>query len=395
MNMDIRPNPIKPSVSGGEPEEIKEKKWTKEWLLDERRLRVLLFGVTFFVAVVCVLVWYVLGAPGISTGMKRAIGKLPTATDRDVPEVVVEKSPREESPISGMVCETYNRRPIGVMMPSDVITRPASGFAFADAVIEMPALVSNVTRLLAIFQCEHPSEIGSVRSARHDYLFIATGFDAVIAHWGGSYHALNRIRVERSVYESLSALGTGQQAFYRKPGIPAPHNGYTSYDRLWNALVAAGYRQETQLDAYEHVSDAPLEQRGAGGTITIGWPGAMRVQYEYDRETNTYARYWGGQRHLDAVEDRPVSPKVVVIAHTRQRLAVPGQPYNDVDVEGSGEAEIFQNGQEITATWEKSEIHKQDPLVFRDEEGNTIPFVRGQLWIHFVDEVTPVAWTPE
>jgi hypothetical protein len=68
--------------------------------------------------------------------------------------------------------------------------------------------------------------------------------------------------------------------------------------------------------------------------------------------------------------------------------------YNDVDIEGTGPAEVYQNGQVLQGTWAKSEIHKQDPLVFRTALGTPMAFVPGQIWMHVVDSRTPVVWTP-
>jgi len=48
------------------------------------------------------------------------------------------------SPISGLSCENWNRRPVAVMQPSDLQARPAAGFSEADMVIEMPAYTSSV-----------------------------------------------------------------------------------------------------------------------------------------------------------------------------------------------------------------------------------------------------------
>ncbi|MFH0923958.1 MAG: hypothetical protein V1825_04460, partial [Candidatus Falkowbacteria bacterium] len=42
------------------------------------------------------------------------------------------------SPISGVSCENWNRRPLAIMQPGDVTARPAAGFSEADMVIEMP-----------------------------------------------------------------------------------------------------------------------------------------------------------------------------------------------------------------------------------------------------------------
>lgn len=363
----------------------------------ERKMRLIVGAIVAAVVLLLGIVWYAFGLPGAPSSVKRTLGRLPTAGDRLILEQASQPgepvpTPDQTSPLSGLACANARRRPIGVMLASDPINRPVSGFAFADAVFELPVLVNNVTRLLAVYQCQEPREIGSVRSARHDYLFLATGVDAVIAHWGGSYHALNRIRLEGRVYNSLSALGTGQQAFYRKSTLPAPYNGFTSYARLWDALQKAGYRTFTVFKGYPHVDEAPPGQRGPGGTLDIGWPGAMRVRYVYNPQTNVYERFWGGQRHLDFIDNAPVNPKVLVVAYSQQRLANGPGGYNDVDVEGTGKVEVYQNGQVIPGTWSKSEIHKQDPLVFRDASGQEIPLVRGQLWVHFVDGRTAVRW---
>lgn len=391
MAFDIRPNPLRPHPSDAHPDRAPSSRSG-----GERRAQLVAFIAAVIVVLIGAAVWVALGAPGAPTSVKRSIGKLPVAGERRVPGGA-ESGGRAvaESPISGMPCgKNARRRPIAVMLAADPINRPVSGFAFADAVFELPVLVNNITRLMAVYQCQEPRELGSVRSARHDYLFLARGMDAVLVHWGGSYHALNRIRAERNVYDSVSALGTGQQAFFRKSSLPAPYNGFTTYARVWKALVDAGYRTTTTLAPSPHVDDAPPSERGGPGTLEIGWPGAMRVTYVYNPATNAYERSWGGARHLDAIDNVPVAPKVVAIAHTRQRFAEGPGGYNEVDVEGGGAAEVYQNGRVIAGAWEKSEIHKQDPLVFRDAAGNPLPLVRGQLWIHFVDAATPVTWTP-
>lgn len=390
--MDIRPNPLHRQE---DPASSKE----PATFLNERNIRFVVSGALAVVTVLGAALWYALGTPGAPESVKRTLasGRLPSAGDRVIPErptAPPPPTPDPASPLSGLPCANARRRPLGVMLAADPVNRPVSGFAFADVVFELPVLTNNVTRLLAVFQCQEPREIGSVRSARHDYLFLAAGIDAVIAHWGGSYHALNRIRFEGNVYNSLSALGAGQQAFFRKSNIPRPYNGFTSYSRLWDALQKAGYRTETVFRGYAHVDEAPLEQRGPGGTLDIGWPGAMRVRYVYNPSTNAYERFWGGARHLDFLDNVPVNPKVLVVALSDQRLADGPGGYNDVKVEGRGEARVYQNGQEIIGTWEKNEIHKQDPLTIRDAAGQPLPFVRGQLWIHFTDPRTPVRWTP-
>src|SRR3989339_777069 len=89
------------------------------------------------------------------------------------------------NPISGLACENWNRRPIAVMQPSDLQARPAAGFSEADMVFELPAYTSSVTRLLGVYSCAIPKEIGAMRSARHDHIALAGAIDAFFIHWGG------------------------------------------------------------------------------------------------------------------------------------------------------------------------------------------------------------------
>ena len=90
------------------------------------------------------------------------------------------------SPISGLPCENWNRRAIAVMQPGDVAARPAAGFSEADMVFEMPVITASITRLMGVYICNTPKEVGSMRSARHDFISLAKGIGAVFVSWGRS-----------------------------------------------------------------------------------------------------------------------------------------------------------------------------------------------------------------
>lgn len=326
-----------------------------------------------------------LGSEGSNSGK---FGDLPASGDRE-PEA---QAPSTYSGLSGMPCERADRRAIGVMLAADPINRPVSGFAKADMVWELPVLQSNVTRLLAAYQCGEPEEIGSVRSVRHDYLFLAEGIDAIVAHWGGSFHALNRISVGE--FQTLNALSNPYSAFFRKNNLPPPYNGFTSYEKAWNALEQLGYRTKTEFKGYQFKDDAAMEERPAGGTLTVAWPGQFRVSYEYNPETNRYERYWAGVKQTDPEEPGTgVAPSAVVVMRATNTAATPPDGgYNDVGIEGSGALEVYQDGQAIKGTWSKNELYKKDPVHFMNEAGEEIVFTRGQVWVMVPSEEIPVTW---
>lgn len=294
------------------------------------------------------------------------------------------------SGLSGVACSEANRRPIGVMLSSDPITRPVSGFAAADMVFELPVLTNDVTRYLAVYQCGRPDDIGSIRSVRHDYLFLGAGVDAIIGHWGGSYHALNRIAAGE--FQTINALTNPFNAYFRKNTLPAPYNGFSTYDRLWTALQKLGYRTTTIFPGYQFKDDAAVSERGVSGTLSIAWPGAFRASFEYDPATNRYQRFWAGVKQLDGGDKTPVAPSVVAIMKaTNGPMTGPGG-YNDVGIEGQGQLEVYQDGKVIKGTWKKNELEKKDPVHFLDEKGQSITFTRGQVWVMAVEPDVAVTW---
>jgi len=357
------------------------KKW--KWVL----VGIGVVGVSLAVVVVVMILVLPSRKVEVDNGEGSIFGKLPEVIDE------VRISGRE-SGLSGRNCDEADRRPVGVMLASDMITRPVSGFAAADLVFELPVLVSDVTRLLAVYQCGRPEDIGSVRSARHDYLFLAEGVDAIVGHWGGSYHALNRISAGE--FLTINALTNPFGAYFRKNTLPAPYNGFTSYDNLWNALVKLEYRTKTEFKGYEFKDDVEVGDRPVGGTLSIGWPGSFRVHYEYSQETNKYERYWGGVKQLDGGPGKEeVAPSVVVIMRATNQFADGPGGYNDMGIEGDGALEVYQDGQVIKGTWQKNELYKTDPIKFLDEQGKEITFTRGQVWIMAVEPGIAVTWELE
>jgi len=303
----------------------------------------------------------------------------------EVPELVEKGQP---NPITGLKCENYNRRPIAVMLAEDPITRPLSGISFADLVIEMPVITGSITRLMAVYICEEPEEIGSLRSSRHDFIPLAMGLDAIYVHWGGSHYALDKLNA--GIMDNIDALKNPYNAFWRKSYLPAPHNGFTSMARLINAAEKLGYRLVNKFEGYLHLED-PEPQIKAKGKLFIGYTGNYEVYYEYDPETNSYKRWRAGEPEIDKLTNKQVEVKNVIIMRAASRQ-IEGPYYNDVDVEGIGTAVVYRNGEEIKGTWKKEGRYQSTKLYFFDNRGKEIKFVPGKIWIEIVEPYTMVKW---
>ena len=341
------------------------------------------------------------------------------SSEKDEKDAKAENSSEEDfpvNPITGLPCQKINQRPFAVMLASDEIARPLSGISSADLIFEMPVISGGITRLMALYMCELPGEIGSIRSARHDFIPLAQGFDAIFVHWGGSHFALDKLN--RKIIDNIDALKNPYAAFYRKRRIPRPHNGFSSGNRLISAAYKLGFRLENNFEGYPHYQNQKSKiknqndprttnQRFEFGTgnskfkndetkkriLTIGYPYPFNVEYKYDPETNFYSRWRGGRQEIDKINSKQVKVKNVVVMRARSRQ-IEGQ-YNDVDIEGEGDLEVYQLGKVIKGKWVKDKFNKKSKLYFLNELGEEIKFVPGKIWVEIVEPYQKVKYENE
>jgi hypothetical protein len=297
-----------------------------------------------------------------------------------------EEPPKEEpknlSPISGLSCENYSRRPIAVMLSSDTITRPLSGLSDADMVFEMQVVQNSITRLVAVFVCDSPEEVGSIRSSRDDFIPLVMGLDAIYAHWGGSHFALDKLN--SGIMDNIDALKNPFGAFFRKNTIYAPHNGFTSISRLVESAKQLGYRIENKFEGYPHEEVANLKkQNSKQGVLKIGYSYPWNVEWNYNAERNSYFRTRGGRPELDKNNSQQVEAKVVAVIRANSR-PLEGQ-YNDVEIEGTGDLTVYQNNEEIKGIWKKDKGNMGSKLYFLGADGQEIKFVPGQIWVEIIE----------
>lgn len=301
-------------------------------------------------------------------------------------EEVIEEEEKEKSLINGVGCDNAKRRPFAVMLAGDLEAWPLSGISEADLVIEMPVVTGGITRYMAVYVCNEPEDIGSIRSARHDFIPLAMGFDAIFAHWGGSHFALDKLN--NKIMDNINALYLDGTVFYRKPGFFKPHDGFTNIQRMEEYSERIGYRMESRFEGYRFYDDEnPIDKNGK---LSISYPSVYEVEYEYSFEENSYLRSKGGKEDKDKSTSKQISAKNVVIMFATSRQ-IEGQ-YNDMDIEGEGDAVVYQNGWEIKGKWKKNKTDMKSKLYFYNESGEEIKFIPGQIWIQVVQPNQEVKW---
>ena len=251
----------------------------------------------------------------------------------------------------------------------------------------MPVITNSITRMLAVYLCNDPKEIGSLRSARHDFIPLAQGLDAILVHWGGSHFALDKLNA--GIMDNIDALKNPYNAFYRETSRPKPHNGFTSMERLIKAAKKINYRLTNVFEGYPHIIEQ--KQGTTDRVLRINYSRPYYVSYQYDSRTNSYLRYRDNLKEIDAGNNQQISAKNIVVMRVSS-VQIEGPYYNDLDLEGSGACQVYQNGIVIDCTWQKSEIKPYSKLKFLNDNNQEIPFVQGQIWIEIVEPEQEVTW---
>lgn len=283
--------------------------------------------------------------------------------------------------ISGLPCENSTRRPISIMMAADPETRPLSGINEADIVFEMPVTPNGITRFMVIFQCYDPSEIGSIRSARNDFIPLAAGFKSIYAHWGGEREALQKLNSD--IIDNIDAMKYEGTVFYRKNGVPMPHNGFTTLTKIIGQSQKLNYGLNNEFDGYIHEEkDLKKNISNLVNNIKVDYPAPYNIQWIYDSQSDNYKRYRGDKPEMDKNNNEQVSARVVAVIKTTSKYL--SKDYISIETQGNGEATIYQGGTLISGKWQKDPVNLDSKLYFYDNEGKEINFLPGKIWVEII-----------
>lgn len=348
---------------------------------------------------------------------------------------VVDNDPKtEECPLNGQMFSKNQkaawekRRPLGIMVQNNIEARPQSGVSTADVVYEAVA-EGGITRFLLVYYCQNPKIVGSVRSARTHFLNIIQEYGnyPLYAHVGGANcdrttgsgcangapaDALGQLEdLEWAGYNNLNQFSVPFPIFWRDPdrlpGRATEHTVYTDTNKLWD--YAASKRKLTNVDEdgqswdegfepWEFVDDAKEAARGAVAKVDFGfWDDNLgsdyTVTWQYDKASNSYKRVNGGEPHIDKNNNKQIMAKNIVVVFSEESPANDGYIGGQhllYDLEGEGDAIIFQNGKATKGSWNKEEPAGR--MTFTNAAGENVPFVRGQIFIEILPEGNKVTY---
>ena len=302
----------------------------------------------------------------------------PIVIDEDKPLPIPE--PVFYSPLTGLKVKdeaAVKRQTTAIMIENSPESRPQSGMHDAGVTYEAVA-EGGITRFLTVYQEKLPKLIGPVRSLRPYYVSWLAPYDPAVAHVGGSAAALKEVR--NGKYKDIDQF-FNPGAYYRSSDRYAPHNVYTTADRLNKLNKDKGFTAAT-FDAWPRKVDAPSTKPNAK-TINVAISGpTYNSRYTYDAKTNSYKRFQDGKPHVDREAKKPLNPKVVIVMKVKQEAGFEDGYREQITTTGKGEALIFQDGTALKVTWSKKD--KRAPIKFT-KDNEEVLINAGRVWITAID----------
>ncbi len=326
---------------------------------------------------------------GSGSALAWAITRPSPATPVAAKQEVITDTPESEkivSPLTGLkVSPELSKRPVtAVMIENSPDARPQSGLTDSGIVFEAIA-EGGITRFAAVYQEDQPQYIGPVRSARPYFIDWIYAFHPAYAHAGGSAEALQKIK--KMDIKDMDH-GVNASAFQRVSNRVAPHNLYTSMDKLDEVKKKRGYKFE-EFTGFPRKEESPSKTPNAS-TIEMNISSFYyNTRHVYDSKTNTYLRSEGGKPHKDGKTGKQIAPKVLIaniIPHQRHSNGV-NTAYDHI---GSGKCYVFQDGTVTIGTWKKESVKSM--ITFTDSSGKPIALNPGQTWITAVGKDSGVIY---
>jgi len=315
-----------------------------------------------------------------------------------------EKPKKEPEPIKKLtiVNEDSNQRPIAVMIDNNIGQGLHAGLQ--ESYINYEIIVEGgLTRIMALYKDKNVPLIGPVRSSRHYFLDYALESDCLYAHYGWSTYAENDIK--NLGVNNINGLYT-TMPYWRDQTIAAPHNVFTSIEKLYEYSKTKNYSIETtnwkllnystdeinllpepkenQTTENSQQTETPQQQNPellTANNINIKYSHYQSRSYTYDNTNKKYLRNMNGTPHIDKTTKLQLNYKNIIIEKVANRT-LDSYGRQDLTTTGQGDGYYITNGYALPIRWTKSSRSGKTKYTYSD--GTEIKVNDGNTFIQVV-----------
>ena len=283
--------------------------------------------------------------------------------------------------------EILNQRPLAIMIANTPDVCPQSSVGQAQIIYEVP-VEGGITRLLAVFEDYNKIEkIGSVRSCRYYYVYYASEFNALYAHYGQSAYADTLLKNPKVNNISGMDSGTEGNIFYRTKDAKPPHNAFAKGSGILAFAQKKGYAttyDPSYKGHYLFASDTEpvnLLNGVVANKVETGFY-ISHSYFEYHQDDQTYYRFQNKVAHKDALTNEQLKFKNILVQFSSIGY-MPDKKSLKIETLGSGVGKYITNGKAIDITWEKKE--EFGVTHYYDLQKNEIKLNQGKTCVLIID----------
>lgn len=294
-----------------------------------------------------------------------------------------EENKEEEKKKVTIIDMDSNTRPYAVMINCHNGALPQAGLNNAYIVYEL-MVEGGITRMMALFKDKEVNKIGSIRSARTQYLDYMYENDAIYVHAGGAEDANKRIR-----NEGINDVDVDGVYGIRDTSLNRAweHKLFTTTALIKKGATDKGYRQTTDMKSLlkyttEEIDPTKYNGSSIANNISIQYSYYRTSNYTYDSESKTYLRSMNNTANTDLVTGEQYKVKnILVYGVNYSNYCDHGYcQYQKIDNIGTGEGLYITNGYSIPITWEKAS--KNSRTIYKlKETGKELELNDGNTYI--------------
>jgi hypothetical protein len=260
------------------------------------------------------------------------------------------------------------RAPALVQIPNDPGAWDQSGLQAADMVFESVA-EGGITRFTALFT-NVPDKVGPVRSGRLISIKLTKHYRGMLFLSGtseGTFGVLSR--------SGIPAVFDTYGVYYRTSDHRAPDNLYINGDAV--------QRSEGSINEFRPPMGGRPGLSGGSEATDVSVPEHSST-YHLDAATKTYQKTESGHQMGDAALGQPLRLSMLIVLRTHVTTTGIIEDSNgarglDYDLDGSGPADIYYQGQKYEAKWGSTD--PSSPIVFTNDAGQPIALPSGLVWV--------------
>ncbi len=287
--------------------------------------------------------------------------------------------------------EKAKRRPVAIAVNNYSengnfsVQKVQSGLSKADIIYETE-VEGGITRLLAVYQdVTQAQRVGTVRSARYQFIDLAMGHNAIYVHCGQNKYAESHLKDIDDIdisgkYNSKSADGAQKYEL----GLASEHELFVWAGDLWNSISKKFKTEQTSARLWADFTDEKVSLDGGSATnVSIPYP-TQTTKFVYDEKSGLYTRYIGNAAQTDYYTKEKTQVKNVFILSTSKAYFDDGKTPKISLQSGSGY--YITNGTVQPIKWSKGAA--KNGFTFTDNAGNEIKVSAGNSWVSIVNKAT-------